>query len=103
MEAKALVELVDAGPSVVATGGGAILRPDNRALLSTQSTCVYLNAPLELLWKRLKRDRRRPLLQVDDAEQRLRQLADEREPLYRETAAVVVDVGGLSFDRIVDL
>jgi shikimate kinase len=67
-----------------------------------RSTCVYLNATPELLWKRLRRDRRRPLLQVEDGKARLLQLAEEREPLYRETAAVVVDVDRLSFERLVD-
>jgi shikimate kinase len=102
LEAEALADLIAAGPSVIATGGGAVLRAENRALLSTRSTCVYLSASLELLWKRLRRDRRRPLLQVENAEARLHQLAAEREPLYRETAAIVVDVTGLPFDRIVD-
>ena len=102
LEADALADLIAAGPSVIATGGGAVLRADNRMLLRTRSTCVYLNASLELLWKRLRKDRRRPLLQVENAEERLHQLAAEREPLYRETAAIVVDIGGLPFDRIVD-
>lgn len=102
LEAATLAALVEAGPSVIATGGGAVLRADNRTLLRTHSTCVYLHASVELLWKRLRRDRRRPLLQVDNPEARLHQLAEEREPLYRETAAIIVDVAGLSFDRIVD-
>jgi shikimate kinase len=102
LEAQAIVELLEAGTSVIATGGGAVLRADNREHLRTRSTCVYLNSPIDLLWKRLSRDRRRPLLQVDDPEQRLRQLAEERDPLYRETAAIVVDVAGLSFDAIVE-
>lgn len=102
LEAEVLVMTIGDGPSVVATGGGAVLRSDNRALLKTRSICVYLSAPLELLWKRLQRDRRRPLLQVDDAEVRLAQLSEERDPLYRETASIVVDVRGLSFSRIVD-
>jgi shikimate kinase len=102
LEAEALASLMNEGPSVVATGGGAVLRAGNRELLRTRSTCVYLNARPELLWKRLRRDRRRPLLQVEDAEARLHQLAEEREPLYRETAAIVVDVQGLSFERLVD-
>jgi shikimate kinase len=102
IEAETLAALVAAGPSVIATGGGAVLRADNRTLLRTRSTCIYLSASVELLWKRLRRDRRRPLLQVDNAEERLHQLAKEREPLYRETATIVVDVAGLSFDRIVD-
>ncbi len=102
LEAEAIEELLCEGPSVIATGGGAVLRADNRTRLRTRSTCVFLNAPTDLLWKRLKRDRRRPLLQVENAEERLQQLAEEREPLYRETAGIVVDVAGLSFDQIVD-
>ena len=102
LEALALAELVEGGPGVIATGGGAVLSSDNRDVLRTRTLCVYLNVPLDVLWKRLRRDRRRPLLQVDDAEKRLRELAEAREPLYRQTAAVVVDTRGLSFDHVVD-
>jgi len=102
LESAALASLIDGGPSVIATGGGAVLRPDNRALLRTRSICIYLDAPAALLWKRLRRDRRRPLLQVENAEARLYELAEERGPLYRETAAVILDIDMLSFDRIVD-
>lgn len=102
LEAEALASLVAGGPLVIATGGGAVLRAGNRELLRTRTTCIYLNAAPELLWKRLRRDRRRPLLQGENAEARLYQLAEEREPLYRETAAIVVDIQGLSFDRLVD-
>jgi shikimate kinase len=62
---------------------------------------VYLLARLGLLWKRVRRDRRRPLLQVADPRQRLRELSSEREPLYQETAHLVVDTEGMSFDCLV--
>lgn len=101
-EAETLAALVDAGPSVIATGGGAVLRSDNRDLLRTRTVCVFLHAGHDLLWKRLRRDRRRPLLKVADPEARLRELSAEREPLYRETAHVIVEVDGLPFDRLVD-
>jgi shikimate kinase len=101
-EAETLAALVNAGPSVIATGGGAVLRADNRELLRTRTVCVFLHAGHDLLWRRLRRDRRRPLLQVGDPEARLRELRAEREPLYRETAHVVVEVDGLPFDRLVD-
>ena len=77
------------GASVIATGGGVVLRPANRELLRTRTRCVYLRASNELLWRRLRRDRRRPLLQVADPQERLRELSAEREPLYEETAAIV--------------
>ena len=54
------------GRSVIATGGGVVLRAENRELLRTRTRCVYLRASHDLLWKRLRRDRRRPLLQVAD-------------------------------------
>ena len=101
-EAEALASLVAEGRSVIATGGGAVLRPENRELLRTRTVCVFLDASHDLLWKRLRRDRRRPLLQVADPEARLRELSAERDPLYRETAHIVVDADGLSFDRLVD-
>lgn len=101
-EAAVLAELIGDGRSVIATGGGAVLRAGNRELLRTRTVCVFLRAGHDLLWKRLRRDRRRPLLQVADPEARLRELNEERDPLYRETAGIVVAIDGLPFDRIVD-
>ena len=101
-EAQALASLVDEGPSVIATGGGAVLRSDNRDLLRTRTVCVFLDAGHDLLWRRLRRDRRRPLLQVADPEARLRELSAVRDPLYRETAHIVVHTDGLPFGRLVD-
>ena len=102
LEMETMASLVLGGPSVVATGGGIVLRERNRELLRARTRCVYLCAPTELLWSRLRRDRRRPLLQVADPEARLRAMAEEREPLYRETAEFVVDTDGRSFHRLVD-
>lgn len=102
IEAQALAELVEAGSAVIATGGGTVLREANRDLLRSRTRCVYLHARPEFLWKRLRRDRRRPLFQVADPEARLRAMSAEREPLYRETAGIVVDIEGRPFDRVVD-
>jgi len=71
-------------------------------LLRGRTVCVFLDAGHDLLWKRLRRDRRRPLLQVADPEARLRELSAERDPLYRETAHIVVRTDGLPFGRLVD-
>ena len=101
LEAKVVARLVGDGPLVLATGGGVVLRATNRELLRSRSRCVYLRAGHDLLWKRLRRDRRRPLLQVVDVENRLREMLAEREPLYQQTAGVVMDTDGLSFNRIV--
>jgi len=101
-ESEALASIVAEGRSVIATGGGAVLRPENRELLRSRTVCVFLDASHDLLWKRLRRDRRRPLLQVADPEARLRELSAERDPLYRETAHIVVRADGLSFGRLAD-
>ncbi|HEY4958839.1 MAG TPA: shikimate kinase [Caldimonas sp.] len=101
LEAEVLVTLLEDRSSVVATGGGAVLRAINRELLRTRSQCVFLNASPAFLWQRLRRDRRRPLLQVAEPEERLRELFVERELLYRETASVVIDAESAPFDRLV--
>jgi len=102
LEATTLAALVEAESAVIATGGGAILRDANRELLRRRTRCVYLRASPGFLWRRLRRDRRRPLLQVADPEARLRAMSAEREPLYLETAAIVVDIEGLPFRRVVE-
>jgi len=101
LESEVLASLVARGPSVIATGGGVVLRAANRELLRARTRCVYLRAGLDLLWKRLRRDHRRPLLQVADPRRRLREMSAEREPLYEGTAHWIVDTDGLSFDRLV--
>jgi shikimate kinase len=101
LEMEVLAGLLLDGPTVLATGGGIVLREANRELLRTRTRCVYLDASLEVLWTRLRRDRRRPLLQVPDPEARLRAMRAEREPLYRETAEIAVQTDGLSFARLV--
>jgi shikimate kinase len=102
LESRVLRDLVSNPGTIVATGGGVVLRADNRELLRSRTRCIYLRAGHELLWRRLRRDRRRPLLRVADPEQRLREMSAEREPLYEETAAIVVDADSLPFDRLVD-
>ena len=92
----------DRSSTVFALGGGVVLRPANRELLRSRTCCVYLRASSELLWKRLRNDRRRPLLQVADPQARLRQMHAERAPLYEEVAHLVIDTDGLPFARIVD-
>jgi len=101
LEAEVLDTLVTDPVSVIATGGGVVLRAGNRELLRTRTRCVYLRTTPELLWKRLRRDRRRPLLQVAEPEERLRQMHTERAPLYEEAAHFVIDTEGFVFARLV--
>lgn len=95
--------LATARDAVVATGGGAVLRADNRVALRRMSTVVYLRATPEDLARRLSRDTQRPLLQVADPRQRLRELFAVRDPLYRETAHLSVDTAHRTAPTVVNL
>jgi shikimate kinase len=76
---------------VLATGGGAVLRPANRQHLRDAGPVVYLRATADEIFNRIRHDKRRPLLQVADPLARLRELFEQRDPLYRETAHLVVE------------
>ena len=92
MEAQVLVELLqDKTASVISTGGGAILRPENRVALRALSTVFYLQSLPEDIARRLRTDTTRPLMQGEDPLKRLRDLLQVRAPLYQETAHYVVD------------
>ncbi|MES9900529.1 MAG: shikimate kinase AroK [Sedimenticola sp.] len=75
---------------VLATGGGAVLDPDNRRNLSSRGFVVYLYCSPEQQYERTLRDRNRPLLQTDDPLLQLQNLLELRDPLYRQTADIVV-------------
>ncbi len=93
-EARIIDELTREDGIVLATGGGAVLREENRRALRQRGLVIYLHAPLERLLERTRRDRNRPLLQTDDPAARLRQIIAERDPLYRRTAHLTVETGG---------
>ncbi len=76
---------------LLATGGGAVLRPSNRDALHSRTHVFYLRSTPEELHRRLRHDTHRPLLQVDDPLRRLRDLYRDRDPLYRRTAHFVVE------------
>lgn len=94
-EVRMIDELTQRDGIVLATGGGAILREENRAALSQRGRVVYLFASIRQQFERTSKDRNRPLLQVPDPEGRLRELMAERDPLYREIADHVVETDGL--------
>jgi shikimate kinase len=104
IEARVILELLSRPtPAVVATGGGAVLRAENRAVLKTRSTAIYLRAAPDDLARRLSRDTTRPLLQVADPRQRLRDLFAVRDPLYAECAQVLVETAHRSAAMLVNL
>ena len=101
-EKKLVDELTQEAGIVLATGGGAVLDPDNRTALRERGLVVYLHAPVELLAARTRNDTNRPLLQTGDRAGKLRNLMAQREPLYREIADVLVDTGELTLLDIVN-
>lgn len=90
-------------PGVLATGGGAVLRTDNRQALRERGTVIYLQSSPEELMRRLRRDTKRPLLQTSDPMQRLRELHNQRDPLYRETAHFAIETGRPTASTIVNM
>ena len=91
IEAEVIAQLAGQPGIVLATGGGAVLRPSNRDALHSQMHVFYLRATPEDLHRRLRNDTHRPLLQVADPLRKLRELYRERDPLYRRTAHFVVE------------
>lgn len=100
-EAAVIEELCARTRIILATGGGAVLDPANRACMRACGLVVYLNASPELLWERTRHDKSRPLLQVSDPLARLNDLLAVRDPFYREVAGVVIDAERLTQNQIV--
>jgi shikimate kinase len=92
-EAQALKQLSEAAPMVIATGGGAVLREENRAVMRATGMTIYLCVSPELLHERTRHDQNRPLLQVADPLAKLQSLFAERDPYYRELANLMVHGG----------
>jgi len=88
-ETRMLEQLSRRESVLVATGGGAVLRERNRALLQASGLVVYIRTSVAQQLSRLNRDRTRPLLQTADRREKLEQLAAERNPLYEELADIV--------------
>ena len=101
-ERDALAELTLLEPIVLATGGGAVLHPDNRRLLAERGRVVWLQASVHQQMERTRHARHRPLLLNTDPEQRLDELSREREPLYAEIADVTVTTDGRRVQAVTD-
>jgi shikimate kinase len=103
IEQEVLAELAGVPDAVLATGGGAVLREANRHALHDRTTVVYLRSTPEELFRRLRHDTHRPLLQVPDPLRKLRELFAERDPLYRQTAHFVIETGRPSVPTLVNM
>ena len=90
-ESMVIDELTTKNNLVIATGGGAITQALNRGYLNQRGIVIYLYTPVEIQLQRTYRDKNRPLLQVANPEQKLRELLKIRDPLYREVAHHIIE------------
>ncbi|MFZ5594443.1 MAG: shikimate kinase AroK [Pseudomonadota bacterium] len=95
-EREAIDDLTRRGGVVLATGGGAVLDPANRAHLAARGCVIYLHASIDHLLKRTAKDRNRPLLQTADPRARLADIMKVRDPLYREIADLIIETDNSS-------
>ena len=100
-EARVIARLLDNGPQVLATGGGAFMNPDTRATIRAKGVSVWLKAEIDILIKRIKRRNDRPMLNTDDPAATLAALVAQRYPVYAE-ADLTVHSRDVPHDTIVD-
>ena len=100
-ESKVLKGLIETSrSSIIATGGGIVLRRQNRSMLQEGGQVVYLSATKGQLYERTRKDKNRPLLQVDDRRAVIDQLVENRDPLYREIADLIFPSGSMPPSKI---
>ena len=102
-EQQVIDELTQTHQGVIATGGGAVLREVNRRHMHERGQVIYLRSTPEDVFRRVRHDTARPLLQVDDPLNRLRTLFEARDPLYREAAHFVIETGRPSVAMLVNM
>lgn len=103
VEESVINQVTQSQTGVLSTGGGVILRPANRQRLKERGQVIYLNSSPDELFRRLRHDINRPLLQVADPLTRLRDLHALRNPLYRETAHFIIETGRPSVSALVNM
>ncbi|MGZ5577964.1 MAG: shikimate kinase AroK [Methylobacter sp.] len=101
-EQKMIQQLTQMRGIVLATGGGAILREENRRLLKENGFIVYLQCSVERILERTRRDTQRPLLRTDNPRERIQNLFVQREPLYLECADFKIDTGTIQSKEVVN-
>ena len=100
-ERRVIARLLDDGPQVMATGGGAYMDPETRARIGERAVTVWLKADLDVLMARVSRRNNRPLLRTDDPTAVMRKLIDERYPVYAN-ADITVESRDAAHDRVVE-
>ncbi|WP_434779687.1 shikimate kinase AroK [Neisseria sp. Ec49-e6-T10] len=99
-EAQMIAELTQKQNIVLATGGGVILREDNRRALAQNGTVIYLRSSIDAILERTRYDRTRPLLQTENPRAKLEALFKQRDPLYQEIADITIDASELFFSTL---
>ncbi len=102
MESHALRSLDGRDEAIVATGGGIVLRPENREFLRGLGTVIWLTASEDVLFERVSRTRKRPLLECADPRAALRKLLAEREPFYAACADLKIDSSGKKHAQVAE-
>jgi shikimate kinase len=100
-ESRVLADLAQQTGLVVATGGGAVIRPENRVLLKNSGLVIYLRIPPRILFERTRHDTNRPLLQTANPMMRIEELFAQRDPLYQDVADIVMTSGSGSVFHLV--
>ncbi len=103
VEQAVIDDVTQSHNGILSTGGGSVLRLANREHLHSRCQVVYLRSSPEEIFRRLRHDMQRPLLQVEDPLSRLRDLYAIRDPLYRETAHFVVETGRPSVANLLNM
>lgn len=86
--------------TIISTGGGAVLREENRELIRKLGYVVWLRANSETIYQRTKKNRQRPILQTSDPRAVIADLLEKRDPIYRECSHLAIDVAGLNRSEI---
>jgi shikimate kinase len=102
VEQAVIDDVTNSHIGILSTGGGSVLRLANREHLHSRCHVVYLRSSPEEIFRRLRHDMQRPLLQVDDPLNRLRDLYTIRDPLYREAAHFVIETGRPSVNSLLN-
>src|SRR5437762_2081921 len=100
-EARVIARLLDSGPAVIATGGGAFMREETRNRIRDKAVSIWLKADVDIIMKRVKRRAGRPLLETEDPQATVTRLLELREPVYR-TADLTILSRDVPHERIVD-
>lgn len=100
-EARVIARLLDSGPAVIATGGGAVMREETRKRIAAKAVSIWLKADVDVIMKRVKRRADRPLLQTEDPAATVSRLLEVREPVY-QGADLTIWSRDVPHDRIVD-